>query len=292
MRLLANALTLLAAAMTSALPLPMTGRGLTHNSDACLHDTAADSLERANANVRLSLFEVDGRVTLQAINLRPVVSELIMTGLDPDSETTQSLRLLPLSTTPVMDLGETTRDTAREQLQASWRFRSMMGYPGDVSPDSEYVYGLPFRSGASYRLSQGFFGSQSHESEASRYALDFQLEVGDPVHAAREGLVVRAVDWFCRSGGRELVDQANLIIILHDDGTMAHYVHLDHNSVLVSEGDHVARGQHIGNAGMTGFTGGPHLHFVVRRESDIAIPIRFEGYEEQDLSRRGRFRNP
>jgi hypothetical protein len=41
---------------------------------------------------------------------------------------------------------------------------------------------------------------------------------------------------------------------------------------------------------MTGFTRGPHLHFVVLRERDISVPIRFEGYEDRDLSKPGKFR--
>ncbi|MGQ0799973.1 MAG: M23 family metallopeptidase [Pseudomarimonas sp.] len=71
---------------------------------------------------------------------------------------------------------------------------------------------------------------------------------------------------------------------------MAHYVHLAHKRVLVREGERVARGQHIADVRLTGFTRGPHLHFVVRRERDIAIPIRFSGYEGHDLSKRGSFK--
>ncbi len=258
----------------------------------CLQGVAADALERANANVTMRLAEAENGFVLEAINLRPAPSELIMEPIIAPARDSRSLVLPPLSTVPVLELDAAGKTAARDRLSATWSFRSFMGVSGEISPDTAYLYRLPFRAGKSYSLSQGFHGKQSHHSETSRYALDFQLEVGEPVHAARGGLVVRAVDWFCRSGGEELIDQVNMIVVLHDDGTMANYVHLAHEGVLVSEGDRVERGQHIGYVGMTGFTRGPHLHFVVRRERDIAIPVRFEAYEDADLSRRGRFKVP
>ena len=58
---------------------------------------------------------------------------------------------------------------------------------------------------------------------------------------------------------------------------------MDHNGVLVKNGEKVEKGQLIGYSGNTGFTRGPHLHFVVRKEKDIAIPIFFEGYESKPV---------
>jgi murein DD-endopeptidase MepM/ murein hydrolase activator NlpD len=214
----------------------------------------------------------------------------MLTSLTSAAGSDRTLILPPLSTTLVMTLDGIDLAVAREKLRRDWRFTSFFGDPARIVPDAAYPYRLPFRTGHSYRLVQGFDGDLSHQSEASRFALDFQLEVGEPVHAAREGVVVRAVDWFCRAGGRELIDQTNMVVVGHADGTMAHYVHLDHGGVLVREGDRIARGQQIGTVGMTGFTGGPHLHFVVMRERDIAIPVAFAGYEGADLSRPGRFR--
>jgi murein DD-endopeptidase MepM/ murein hydrolase activator NlpD len=62
-----------------------------------------------------------------------------------------------------------------------------------------------------------------------------------------------------RYGGR-----ANFIRILHDDGTMALYAHLREEGALVRVGQRVRAGQQIGLSGNTGFTTGPHLHFVIQ----------------------------
>lgn len=48
-------------------------------------------------------------------------------------------------------------------------------------------------------------------------------------------------------------------MIKHDDGTIARYIHLANNGVLVKKGDCVKRGQVIALSGNTGDTGGAHF---------------------------------
>ena len=62
-----------------------------------------------------------------------------------------------------------------------------------------------------------------------------------------------------------MMDQANVVEILHDDGTIAMYAHLHWDSIRVHLGEHVGRGEYIANSGSTGFSSGPHLHFCVQR---------------------------
>ncbi len=171
----------------------------------------------------------------------------------------------------------------RKELMDSLKISYYFGHKSVVRPDLDFAYRLPFKEGKKYRVSQGFKGKASHNSTASMYAIDFQLEVGEPVYAARGGLVIKVIDWFTKQGGKELIKAANRIVILHDDGTMASYVHLDYKGSFVKEGDMVAIGDKIGVSGLTGFTRGPHLHFVVRKERDIAIPIQFSGYLNENL---------
>ena len=96
-------------------------------------------------------------------------------------------------------------------------------------------------------------------------------------------MVIKSIDWFTKSGGKELVNAANRIVILHKDGTFASYVHLKYKGTLVKVGDQVKRGQKIGYSGNTGQSSGPHLHFVVRKENDLAIPVYFKGYKGKVL---------
>ena len=60
---------------------------------------------------------------------------------------------------------------------------------------------------------------------------------------------------------------ANLVRILHDDGTWAEYAHLNRSTIRVRPGDVVERGEYIADSGNTGFSSGPHLHFVVQRNA-------------------------
>ncbi len=157
--------------------------------------------------------------------------------------------------------------------------------------DSTYLYTLPYQKGRKIEIEQTFFGKSSHKNIASRYAIDFGMRTGDKVYAAREGIVVFAVDRFTEGGKRkELTHKSNKIVIVHSDGTLASYAHLMHKGTLVKKGDHVIKGQHIGYSGNTGYSGGPHLHFVVREPGDIAVPIYFEDYEGQVLKRGKRYK--
>lgn len=176
------------------------------------------------------------------------------------------------------------REEVKDSLLKRYRFGFHLGDVFSVSPDTTYLYRLPVRKKKKYWLSQGFFGKSSHNKPLSLYAIDIVMQIGEPIYAARDGLVITVIDWFTRSGGPELRDYGNRIVVLHPDGTMASYVHLDHRGVLVREGEAVKRGQLIGYSGNTGFTNGPHLHFVVRKPRDISIPVRFEGYENDTMT--------
>ena len=80
---------------------------------------------------------------------------------------------------------------------------------------------------------------------------------------------------------------ANVVRILHDDGTYAIYAHLNWNSIRVRLGDHVQRGEYIADSGNTGFSSGPHLHFVVVRNAGMSmssIPVRFAGADASPVA--------
>ena len=58
-----------------------------------------------------------------------------------------------------------------------------------------------------------------------------------------------------------LGEDDNALMIRHDDGTFARYVHIGQNSALVEPGETVEQGQPIASSGNAGSTGGiPHLH--------------------------------
>ncbi len=134
---------------------------------------------------------------------------------------------------------------------------------GILKDDTSYIYQLPFEPGQSYFLIQGYFGGFSHKQRA---ALDFKMQRGTRICAAREGVVVRVKEDGDRGGfNRKYRAYGNNIVIQHPDGSRAGYWHLQLNGALVNVGDTVKKGQVIAISGKTGYTALPHLHFLVWR---------------------------
>ncbi len=132
------------------------------------------------------------------------------------------------------------------------------GRPDTANPDPNAVYELPFAPGRRHSVSQGQHNDNTHK-KMEAYAVDWNFVVGEPVHAARGGVVAGAGGW---SNSRKR-GEGNFIWIRHADGTYAWYQHLRKDGVLVKRGQKVRTGQHIGFSGNTGKSSGPHLHFHV-----------------------------
>ncbi|MBP6748316.1 MAG: M23 family metallopeptidase [Xanthomonadaceae bacterium] len=154
--------------------------------------------------------------------------------------------------------------------------------PGDPNARPRDVeYGYPLRSDE-VRVEQGYGGRYSHNDAQNRYAVDFAADIGTQVLAARPGTVMQVEADFDRSGlnAEKYAGRANFVRIVHDDGTMALYAHLDVDGVLVRIGQRVRKGQVIGLSGNTGYTTGPHLHFSVQVNRGMkleSIPFRMFG---------------
>jgi murein DD-endopeptidase MepM/ murein hydrolase activator NlpD len=134
-------------------------------------------------------------------------------------------------------------------------------------PDEAYRYRLPFEKGVRTQIVQEPGGTlTTHNSDRLRNAVDFGLPEGTLVTAARAGTVIEVKDGF--TVGRldpALAGRANRVIIVHSDNTIGHYLHLAPKRVLVRPGQRVGVGEAIAHSGNTGYSGGPHLHFDVRR---------------------------
>jgi murein DD-endopeptidase MepM/ murein hydrolase activator NlpD len=154
--------------------------------------------------------------------------------------------------------------------------------PGDPNAKPRDVdYELPLGQ-RTERVDQGYGGAFSHTDPQNLYAVDFAADVGTPVLAAREGVVMQVENDFDKAGLslEKFGGRANFVRIVHDDGTMALYAHLQEEGALVRPGQHVQAGQQIGISGNTGFTTGPHLHFAVQVNRGMrleSIPFRMHG---------------
>ena len=140
----------------------------------------------------------------------------------------------------------------------------LFNYETEVTANQhEYVYELPFRHGESFKVVQGYGGLFSHSHIA---ALDFAMPEGTPVHASRDGVVYSYRDDSDRGGmTARYKNDANYIMIRHDDGSFGCYWHLQKGGVLIKKG-RVRKGQQIGLSGATGQVVRPHLHFSVKKK--------------------------
>jgi len=157
-------------------------------------------------------------------------------------------------------------------------YKHMIGPPLDQLP-AEVDYYPPFPLGMEFTISQGFDGDVTHKEPPNQYAVDIVMPIGTPVLAARAGRVMDMEDDFHGAAQTErYLGRSNQIRILHDDGTMAVYAHLQPNSLRVRQGVTIKRGQWIANSGNTGYSNGPHLHFVIQLNAGMSlesIPFRF-----------------
>lgn len=221
-----------------------------------------------------------GNVELRAKNLRdfPVTYTLRVRTryFDVAGPKTVTRTLAPQESARIMMLNQSDeRREGRYRYFLEWTVGDK-----DAVHDDDYLYALPYASGRSYRVLQGY-GSRFSHTGLEAYAIDFDMHEGTPVHAARAGVVARVEESHSIGCWRDGCGRyANYIVILHNDGTTGEYYHLRHEGALVNVGDSVARGQKIGLSGNTGHTTMPHLHFAVYRATEWgntqSIPVRFQ----------------
>jgi len=172
----------------------------------------------------------------------------------------------------------------RGNKRKGWKYRYSYRFsPGSpkAKHSPEKPYRVPFKFGEKYYISQAFFGKATHHVLGNNYAVDIVLPEGTPIVAARKGVVMDIANNFSLGGKKEKYkSMANYVRIIHDDGTMAIYAHLQLASIQVPIGSRVKEGQMIAKSGTTGYSSGPHLHFVIQKNDGkqlISVPFDFEG---------------
>lgn len=110
----------------------------------------------------------------------------------------------------------------------------------------------------------GCFCYRTYPDVEFHEGVDLAADYGQAVRAAAAGTVVSAT----YDGG-----YGNKIVIDHGNGYSTWYAHL--SQMTVSVGEHVYKGEGIGEAGATGFATGPHLHYQVMHDGTPVNPTPF-----------------
>lgn len=244
------------------------------------------AVDRDDAPALVRMYQspaADGSIVLRAENTFLVPTQIAFAltsaeNLAPGTPT-RGNRILPVRSD--VDLLTLAPADASAPMRVAYRYQYIHGEPG-ARHDPTAVYRLPYALANSHRVSQAFPDRFTHTDPASRHAIDFEMPIGSGVYAAREGTVVEVASDYYEAGldPDAFASRANIVRILHADGTMALYGHLNWNSIRVTEGQVVARGEYIADSGNTGFSTGPHLHFVVQRNAGgiiESVPVVFAG---------------
>lgn len=173
---------------------------------------------------------------------------------------------------------------------ASYSYRSsyryMLGDP-TATVETNHLYLLPFGHGAKHKLSQGYNGAYSHSGDGA-FSVDFDMPVGTPILAARDGVVAETKSDSNLGGGHvSYAKHGNYVLVWHADGSFARYLHLKQNGSLVRVGETVRAGQRIALSGNTGWSSGPHLHFEILRPAAmklLSMPALLRGKDGKALN--------
>jgi murein DD-endopeptidase MepM/ murein hydrolase activator NlpD len=99
--------------------------------------------------------------------------------------------------------------------------------------------------------------------------LDIAAPLGTPVVAAAAGQVVTVGKPYLAYG-----DTATIVIIAHGRDLATAYVHLtDARPPIVKPGQFVRAGEVVAYCGSTGFSTGPHLHFMTIASGRMVDPV-------------------
>ncbi len=120
--------------------------------------------------------------------------------------------------------------------------------------EGELIITWPFGAATDWYLKQ--FGYPHN-------GIDLKASVGTPVFAVDDGEIIFDDD---------VADSDGMGVIIKHSWGQSLYWHL--SKIIVKIGDHVTKGQQIGESGATGFVTGPHLHFGMKVQGDTPEGMR------------------
>ncbi len=141
----------------------------------------------------------------------------------------------------------------KEQAKrTSMEYKEAMSIYHTLNP--ERYWDKPFIHPMSSKITSPFGTARVYNGSLKSFhsGTDFRAEVGTPVHAVNDGVVVLAKDRYYAG---------NSVVVDHGEGLYTCYYHLSEMSVKT--GDRVSQNDRLGLSGSTGRVTGPHLHFAI-----------------------------
>lgn len=137
-----------------------------------------------------------------------------------------------------------------------------------ISVSAAYDYLFPVNNGGAIAYYYGYSASYG----SWHGGIDIHATSDDTIYAAYDGVVGATANSCshvsCGYKCAHYNTYGNYIRIDQDDGTKAYYGHLLKDSLLVSVGTRVTKGQAIAKMGSSGYSTGKHLHFEIRVGSE------------------------
>ncbi len=125
--------------------------------------------------------------------------------------------------------------------------------------EDKLKYNLRHLSGYGWRI------HPIHKVKKLHKGIDFTAPRGTPIQASGDGKVIKVKN-LRRGYGKH-------VVIDHGYGYQTLYAHM--SKIHVKVGDHVKRGQKIGEVGSSGTSTAPHLHYEVHLNGRAQNPIHF-----------------
>ncbi len=146
------------------------------------------------------------------------------------------------------DAAAAQRDRARRRRKSDRARRSALrlrvrvpARRAEARAPAGQPYRLPYALSSAVRVSQAYPGHEDAHGPGEPARRRLRDADRHDVFAARDGIVIEVASDFFESGTDMAVDgpRANVVRVLHDDGTMALYVHLNWNTIRVVPGQRV-----------------------------------------------------
>lgn len=151
-----------------------------------------------------------------------------------------------------------------------WSLSYMDFMEKDINDLFQIMQSTPFGKPIKASINSGY--GYRKDPFAKKYAfhsgIDFDASLNQPIVATADG-VVKHAGWYQSYG--------KTIIVKHKNGYETLYGHL--NSLKVKKGEKVTTGQLIGNAGSTGRSTGPHLHYEIIKNGKKVNPREYLSFK-------------